>query len=67
MTLISHHCLGHAAITDALDPGVTLRDGQILAGHADPRTTEHHDRPRGNLERTGSAKNSRRAGGGCPR
>ena len=30
------HSLRHAAITNALDPGVPLRDGQILARHADP-------------------------------
>jgi integrase/recombinase XerD len=32
---------------------VPLRDAQILARHADPRTTEHHDRARGNLDRHG--------------
>jgi hypothetical protein len=26
---------------------------KILARHADPRTTEHHDRARGNLDRHG--------------
>jgi hypothetical protein len=40
----------HAAITNALDAGVPLRDAQILARHADPRTTEHYDRARGNLD-----------------
>lgn len=30
---------------------VPLRDAQILAWHADPRTTEHYDRARGNLDR----------------
>ena len=30
-----------------------LRDAQILARHADPRTTEHYDRARGNLDRHG--------------
>jgi integrase/recombinase XerD len=29
------------------------RDAQILARHADPRTTEHYDRARGNLDRHG--------------
>jgi len=44
---ISPHSLRHAAITNALDAGVPLRDAQILARHADPRTTEHYDlRPR---------------------
>ena len=41
----------HAAITNALDAGVPLRDAQILARHADPTTTEHYDRARGNLDR----------------
>jgi integrase len=50
---ISPHSLRHAAITNALDAGVPLRDAQILARHADPRTTEHYDRPRGNLDRHG--------------
>ncbi|MGB3761961.1 MAG: tyrosine-type recombinase/integrase, partial [Ornithinimicrobium sp.] len=50
---ISPHSLRHAAITIALDAGVALRDAQILARHADPRTTEHYDRARGNLDRHG--------------
>jgi integrase/recombinase XerD len=50
---ISPHSLHHAAITNALDAGVPLRDAQILARHADPRTTEHYDRARGNLDRHG--------------
>lgn len=41
---ISPHSLRHLAITNALDAGVPLRDAQILARHADPRTTEHYDR-----------------------
>ncbi|WP_210414822.1 tyrosine-type recombinase/integrase [Microlunatus elymi] len=48
---ISPHSLRHAAITNALDAGVPLRDAQILARHADPRTTEHYDRAPGNLDR----------------
>jgi len=55
---ISPHSLRHAAITNALDAGVPLRDAQILARHADPRTTNHeprttknYDRARGNLDR----------------
>ena len=48
---ISPHSLRHAAITNALDAGVPLRDAQILARHPDPRTTEHYDRARGNLDR----------------
>jgi len=50
---ISPHSLRHAAITNALDAGVPLRDAQILARHADPRNTEHYDRVRGNLDRHG--------------
>ena len=50
---ISPHSLRHAAITNALDAGVPLRDAQILARHADPRTTDHYDRARGNLDRHG--------------
>ena len=50
---ISPHSVRHAAITNALDAGVPIRDAQILARHADPRTTEHYDRARGNLDRHG--------------
>jgi integrase len=50
---ISPHSLRHAAITSALDAGAPLRDAQILARHPDPRTTEHYDRARGNLDRHG--------------
>jgi site-specific recombinase XerD len=50
---ISPHSQRHAAITSALDAGVPLRDAQILARHADPRTTEHYDRDRANLDRHG--------------
>lgn len=50
---ISPHSLRHAAIPNALDAGVPLRDAQILARHADPRTTEHYDRARGSLDRHG--------------
>ena len=35
---ISPHSLRHAVIINALDAGVPLRDAQILARHADPRT-----------------------------
>ena len=50
---ISPHSLRIAAITNGLDAGVPLRDAQILARHADPRTTEHYDRARGDLDRHG--------------
>jgi integrase/recombinase XerD len=43
---ISPHSLRHAAIINALDAGVPLRDAQILGGHADPRNTQHYDRAR---------------------
>lgn len=48
---ISCHSLRHAFITAALDAGVPLRDVQIAARHADPRTTTRYDRARGNLDR----------------
>ena len=38
---ISPHSLPHAAITNSPDAEVPLRDAQVLARHADPRTTEH--------------------------
>ena len=45
---ISPHSLRHAAITNALDAGVPLRDAQILARHAtphlDPRWAPQPDR-----------------------
>src|SRR3954452_18052642 len=50
---ISPHSLRRSATSNSLDPGVPLRDAQILARHADPRTTEHYDRARGNLDRHG--------------
>ena len=34
-----------------LDAGVSLRDVQIAARHADPRTTMRYDRARKNLHR----------------
>lgn len=45
------HTLRHAAITAALDAGVPLRDVQVFARHADPRTTNRYDRSRLNLDR----------------
>jgi integrase/recombinase XerD len=38
-------------VTLALDAGVSLRDVQDAAGHADPRTTRRYDRARHNLDR----------------
>ena len=50
---VSPHSLRQAAIANALDAGVPLRDAQDLARHADPRTTPHDDPARGNLDRHG--------------
>ena len=43
--------LHHTFVTTMLDAGVDLRDVQIAARHADPRTTMRHDRARQNLDR----------------
>ena len=51
---ISPHSLRHSYITAALDAGVPLRDVQIAARHADPRTTTRYDRARNNLDRHAS-------------
>jgi integrase/recombinase XerD len=48
---ISPHSLRHAFVTAALDAGVSLRDVQDAAGHADPRTTRRYDRARYSLDR----------------
>ena len=45
------HLLRHAFVTLALDAGVSLRDVQDAAGHADPRTTRRYDRARYALDR----------------
>jgi integrase/recombinase XerD len=45
------HVLRHTFVTTMLDAGVSLRDVQIAARHADPRTTMRYDRARKNLER----------------
>ena len=44
------HMLRHTYVTTMLDSGVPLRDVQIAARHADPRTTVRHDRARKNLD-----------------
>ncbi len=43
---VGPHTLRHAFITAALDAGVDLRDVQIAARHADPRTTMRYDNSR---------------------
>jgi integrase/recombinase XerD len=45
------HMLRHTFVTTMLDAGVDLRDAQIAARHADPRTTMRYDRARQNLDR----------------
>jgi site-specific recombinase XerD len=43
--------LRHTYVTTMLDVGADLRDEQIAARHADPRTTMRYDRARQNLDR----------------
>ena len=45
------HMLRHTFVTTMLDAGVDLRDVQLAARHADPRTTMRYDRARRNLDR----------------
>ena len=45
------HMLRHTYVTTMLDAGVDLRDVQIAARHADPRTTMRDHRARKNLDR----------------
>jgi integrase/recombinase XerD len=45
------HRLRHTFVKTRLDAGVDLRDVQIAARHADPRTTMRYDRARKNLDR----------------
>jgi integrase len=49
--LVHPHMLRAAFIVAALDAGVPLRDVQIAARHADPRTTTVYDRRRENFDR----------------
>jgi site-specific recombinase XerD len=43
--------LRHTFVSTSFDAGVDLRDVQIAARHADPRTTMHHDSARKNVDR----------------
>ena len=43
--------LRHTYVTTMLDAGADLRDVQLAARHADPRTTMRYDRARSNLDR----------------
>jgi integrase len=45
------HMLRHTFVTTMPDAGVSLRDVQIAARHADPKTTMRYDRARKNLDR----------------
>jgi integrase/recombinase XerD len=51
MPLMHPHMLRHTFVTTMLDAGVSLRDVQIAARHADPKTTMRYDRARKNLDR----------------
>jgi site-specific recombinase XerD len=48
---IHPHMLRHTFVTTMLDADADLRDVQIAARHADPRTTIRYDRARNNLDR----------------
>jgi site-specific recombinase XerD len=45
------HMLRHTFVTTMLGAGVDLRDVQIAARHADPRTPMRYDRARKKLDR----------------
>jgi site-specific recombinase XerD len=51
ITRMHPHMLRHTFVTTMLDAGVDLRDTQIAARHADPRTTMRYDQARTNLDR----------------
>ncbi|MFG3303525.1 tyrosine-type recombinase/integrase [Micromonospora chersina] len=53
------HMLRHTFVTTMLDAGVSLRDMQIAARHADPRTTMRYDRARKNLDATPTTSSPR--------
>lgn len=50
-TRMHPHMLRHTFVTIMLDAGVDLRDVQVAARHADPRTTMRYDRARTTLDR----------------
>jgi site-specific recombinase XerD len=45
------HMLRHTFVPTSFDAGIDLRDVQIAARHADPRTTMRHDGAGNNLDR----------------
>lgn len=51
LPVVRPHALRHSAITGALDSGVSLRDVQAFARHADPKTTIRYDRGQGSMDR----------------
>ncbi|MEU8820429.1 tyrosine-type recombinase/integrase [Actinoplanes sp. NPDC048796] len=51
MSRMHPHMLRHTLVTTMLDAGVNLRDVQIAARHADPKTPVRYDRARKNLDR----------------
>src|SRR5262245_27008626 len=57
------HMLRHTFVTTMLDAGVSLRNVQIAARHADPRTTMRYDRARKNLDPTPPHRHREGAGG----
>jgi integrase/recombinase XerD len=50
MPPIHPHIHRHTYVTTMLDAGVDLRDVQIAARHADPRTTMRYDRAPNHLD-----------------
>jgi integrase/recombinase XerD len=53
-TRMHPHMLRHTFVTTMLDAGVDIRDAQIAARHADPRTTTRYDRARRTWTGTGT-------------